>query len=755
MFTIFSKYTIPSIGCIVILAGIIIGYFIAFCRKTPFQKIEFVRKFKKGNCAVVYLVAIPLYIFGYLHGGKDCLTAIFSSISKTATLVVLRYDTTDIQKLMGLDPVYKFAVYFCFTVVAINAALFVFSLIYQRVGENWRKMRWFISPKEKLLLVGMNSENLAIYQSEKNRKVLLLDDIPDKEKNSLFAKKITYISRHADVESKKRRKNDFESRNEIEDFCFKLLKETVSRSKRSCVIIINTQDDATNIALCHKIIAYTDSLFKNKDAKAVAQMLTRVRVYVFGKPDHETIYDGIVESSNGCIHYVNKYRQIAIDFINRYPLTQFMTKKQLDYKTSLLRHGVDINVVMIGFGKTNQQIFLTSAANNQFMTETNGKIVLKPVNYHIFDKRNADSNKNLNHSYRRFQNEFENEIKNQQDGGKDQPYLPFPVLSSSITPPHVLDVNDPAFYKEVRNALSGRNSFNYIVIAFGTDLENLDMAQKLLVKKQEWGLRNTYVFVKVRSGNDSHKIFQRDDCFLIGDEKQVVYHIDRIADDAITNMAMMRNRIYTLEYEITSRPNKMLVEPVELVYARADCDWYIKKTQTERESNLYACLSLRSKLHMMGLDYIQADATKPNKPLSEDQYMKHYAGDDRPILSEDLADGKAIIEYGINFKESRRKTMAIYEHYRWNSFMFSKGFVPASKAEILADTKRNGKDYALRRHGNLTTFEGLLEFRKLVAQRDAIPDESETDVIKYDYQILDDAYWLLTRNNFQIVNRGK
>lgn len=754
MFIIFSKYTLPSIACILFLLTCIIVWLIKICKKTPSQRIEFIRKLKKGNCAIVYLAAIPLYIFGYLHAGKDWLETIFGSISKTMTLVVLRYDTTPIQTLLDLDPVYMFAVYFCFVVVAIHAVLFVFSLAYQRVGEKWRVKCWSRSRKEKLLLVGLNSENLAIYKSEKKRKALLLDDISDKEKTSLFAKRITYLSKHADVNSRKRRRSNFESRNEIEDYCCELFEKTATRKKSSCVIIINTQDDETNIALCHKIIACSDRVFRGKDKQAIAQTISRVQVYVFGKPAHETVYDSIVESSNGCIHYLNKYRQIAIDFINRYPLTQFMTRKQLNYKTSLLREGINVNVAMIGFGKTNQQIFLTSVANNQFMTEKDGKMVLKPINYHIFDKQNADSNKNLNHSYRRFQNEFKDEIEKQQKSGGEQPYLPFPMLSSTITPPHVLDVNDPEFYAEIRNALLEKNSFNYIVIAFGTDLENLDMAQKLLVKKQEWGLSDTYVFVKVRSGNCSHKIFQRDDCFLIGDEKQVVYHIDRIVNDTITSMAMMRNRIYALEYEITSRPNKMLVEPIELVYARANCDWYIKKTQTERESNLYACLSLRSKMHLMGLDYIRADEKEPNKPLSEKQYLKHYAGDNPPIVTDDVADGKAIIEYDTNFKESRRKTMAIYEHYRWNSFMFSKGFVPASKAEIRADTKQNGKDYSLRRHGNLTTFEGLVEFRKLIAARDK-REECETDVIKYDYQILDDAYWLLTRNNFQIVNRGK
>ena len=117
-----------------------------------------------------------------------------------------------------------------------------------------------------------------------------------------------------------------------------------------------------------------------------------------------------------------------------------------------------------------------------------------------------------------------------------------------------------------------------------------------------------------------------------------------------------------------------------------------------------------------------------------------------------------MVHYTVNFPNSRRKTMAIHEHYRWNSFMLSKGMVPATKQQILEEKAErngklrytNGKNYAEHRHGNLTTFEGLIEFRRMVAKREGC-DEADKDVIKYDYQLLDDAYWLLTKSGCKIV----
>ena len=94
--------------------------------------------------------------------------------------------------------------------------------------------------------------------------------------------------------------------------------------------------------------------------------------------------------------------------------------------------------------------------------------------------------------------------------------------------------------------------------------------------------------------------------------------------------------------------------------------------------------------------------------------------------------------------------------------MISKGIVPATKDLILHEKVMkkgelkysDGKNYKMRRHGNITTFEGLVEFRKMIAERDKT-DELVKDVIKYDYQILDDAYWMLKQNGMKIVRKEK
>ena len=732
-------YYIFSFICIAILFGMAIAYLVVFLKRDRAGKIDLIQSFKTGLCVFVYLFAIPLYMIGHIYAKRNILDSFFSAIKQGVSLVVFGYDTTSISLLMQNNWAYSLAIYVCFFVTTVNTLLFIASFIHSKAWEYWQEKNFNKSKEDRLLIIGYNDENLKIYASEIKRRKIILDQLSNEQKNKLYIENTCFISKGNNGA------NGPNGLSDLAESACKILENSLATGK-SCILIVNTKDDDKNIALCHSMISRIELALEKKSKEYVSDAFSRVKVYVFGNPEYETIYHSLVENSHGCVRYVNKYKQIAIDFVEKYPLTQFMTEAQLDYDNALLRNEINVNVALIGFGRTNAQIFLTSTANNQFMTVDNGKLLPKQVKYYIFDKQHLENNKNLNHSYYRFRNETSDDNK--------EDYLPLPT-QPAIEHYSKMDINDPSFYQELKNSLCVKNAFNYIVIAFGNDLENLDMAHKIIEKKLEWGIDDTYIFVKVRSGDGNYTIFNRSDCFMIGDEDRVVFNIDCIDNDVITKMAKMRNRIYALEYEIMSTPNMTLRTSVDTVYANAERDWYIKKTQFERESNLYACLALRSKLHMLGLDYCKTSELPDLTALTENTYLSKYAKDDAINYHDSItADGKKIVKYDIDFKESIRSTLAKQEHLRWNSFMIGKGFVPAKISDILADTKSNGKSYSLRRHGNLTTFEGLIQFRKLVAERDK-KDESKKDVIKYDYQLLDDAFWLLTSNGYKIVSREK
>ncbi|MBO5908470.1 MAG: hypothetical protein J6Q67_01605, partial [Clostridia bacterium] len=475
-----------------------------------------------------------------------------------------------------------------------------------------------------------------------------------------------------------------------------------------------------------------------------------LRISVFVDANRQAAFEAAVGDAYGCISYVDKYQQIAMDFIERYPFTKFMDERHVDYDTSLVRKGVDINVFMLGFGKTSREIFFTSVANNQFLCEGANGPSLKQVNYYIFDKKNVKENGSFNCSYYRYADALPS--YNTKD------YLPLPALPANEEY-FQLDVRDDAVLDIVKRLVQKKTDVNFAVVAFGTDLENIALAKKLLKSCEEWQVDNLVVFVKSKEITKEESGIKEENCLFIGNEKECVFNLQEILGDRIYRMSQLRNAIYNLEYDITSGNVNVTKEYVRKNSENAMKDWFTTKSQIERDSSTYGCLSLRSKLHLMGLDYCGVDENAL-PALTEQEYLSLYAKGDMPDLAtyKVKADGKPIVNYTVNFPDSRRKTLAIHEHSRWNSFMLSKGMVPATKQQILEEQGKkngklcytNGKNYAAHRHGNLTTFEGLIEFRQMVAKRDGC-DEADKDVIKYDYQLLDDAYWLVSKCGCKII----
>ena len=111
-------YYIVSSVCIVLLLGILVGSIIHIFRKNGAVRVKAIRDFKKGQCAIVYIPAIPLYWIGLVYSGEGVLPAFFSAVNKVMSLVALRYETSSVAKLMADNAVYTVAIYFCFALVA-------------------------------------------------------------------------------------------------------------------------------------------------------------------------------------------------------------------------------------------------------------------------------------------------------------------------------------------------------------------------------------------------------------------------------------------------------------------------------------------------------------------------------------------------------------------------------------------------------------------------------------------------------------
>lgn len=750
--------------CFVLLTLSVFYVVISFAKKDREGRIAFIRSFKKGKCLIVLLIAIPLSFIGNIDKGLSFFDSLFNSIAHMAELVFLKFGLDKVKGLADKNVFYRFTMYYLCTLVIINALLFAISLFSQRLWQFESNCKFKFSKKEKFYIFGYNKNSVDIYKSCKGKNCVIVDNVDEKSAFRMYVEKINHIQMGNS------------------DGLIDGIIKSVSKKNIKNTVIINYTDDEKSLEFTRKfsqkICSYVDSLEKDldsdfqsqfdmaaseKDKKAVKTKLEKAKtlskdkllgalnVYVFCDPRFDAICNSIVENSRGCVHYKNKYQMIAANFIERYPLSAFMDGRHLDYASATVKDGVDINVCMIGFGNTGREIFLTSVANNQFLQKSNNAdgVELKQVNYYVFDKEPADNNKNLNHSYYRYRNEclaIADEDK----------YLPLPKLPANEEY-YRLDVNDSEFYNKIRGAIGKKGDANFVIIAFGSDLENIDMGYKLVEKRKEWeSADDAVIFVKARRSYKDCALFSEPNVILIGNEKTDVYNIGEITNDSIFRMAQMRNLTYHVEYEVSQNDGQLDSQNLELWRSQSNVKWYVDMSQTERDSSLFCALSLRSKLNLIGLDYRKA--LSDGKALTYDEYMDIYADGDKPsFYNLPAIDGRKIVDYPLDFNKSLRTNLAILEHLRWNSYMISKGMIPSTKEQILNEKRpngkfTNGKNYNCRRHGNLTTFEGLVDFRQMVAQRDGA-DEASKDVIKYDYQIMDDAYWLLDKNGYEIIKR--
>ncbi len=725
---------IAKIGSIVSLAWIVakvVLLVLNLCKKRE-HSIPYVRNYKKGSFVSNYLVMMLIYFIGILYSERDLFRAFSTSINYATDFIVLKLNTAPIARLMEENPLFSFTVYFGYALIIVGTVMFTLSIMQQYVWSAWMSFLSKITSKEKLYLFGYNPENINICKTDgKRRFKYVIAKLNKEDREALYIDNIPYIIATP------------------EEWLRSHISSFIRVGKRRHIFVINTGNEKQNIELCK---CFVEAMVAAPDNVRKA-IFSKLSIYVFGDPKNKAIYENMTKRGLGCVHYINKYQKIAIDFIDRYPLSLFMDERQIDYSTSLVREGVDINVALVGFGKTNREILLSSVASNQFLADSDSGTIHKPVKYFIFDKNKSEQNKNLNHDYYR--------LKNKLKSINPSDYLPLPPLPAEEEYLH-MDINDVCFYESVKKIVSRNpDDANFIVIAFGDDTENLDMAQKLVEKCKEWDITNVTIFVRAFEWRKEQTPIEDENCYFFGNEQATVFNIDKMLSDKLYRMAKIRNEMLELERGMTMQAGEIIDRAFVRENSIASNEkWFKSKSQMQRDSSIFACLSLRFKLNLMGLDYCEVDAD--GAALSEEEFMQIYAGNDRPdIETYNLTvNGKNIVHYGIDYPPSRRKNMAIQEHYRWISFVISRGMVPATREQILSEFKikngaevyTDGKNYALRRHGNITTFDGLIEFRKLLAKRDGTSEENK-DRLRYRYQILDDAYWLLTSNGYKIVKK--
>lgn len=686
-------------------------------------RLKLVKGYAQGKFAFIYISAIPLYFIGILAEGANILEGIFIAIKSSVELVVLKLEYGEIATLFESNPYYAASIVILFILCALNIAMVPISIFYQKIANAIYVKKATKQGETSFVVVGANEKNRNILVTSSYRRVWFIDAGDKSAELDEFA----YINKIAVVKIK----------NGLGEALANTYKNFANKTVK---VVVNTGDDEKNLLFVEELAEIINKVDINRSSIDDERGLN---VYAFGEPENRSAFLHFVKKSSGQIRYVSRHKLTALDFANRHPLTEYMGEREIDYNSATIRKNVDLNVVMVGYNKMMQEILITSIANNQYLSlNSSGETEEKVVDYTVFaSEKDESTEKNLNHTYYRYGFLRNDMLKNQKD------YLELPPLPANL---EFLSesINDISFYSSVRTALTpkeGKDAFNQIIVALGKDMENIDVAEKISAKIKEWGMdAYTKVYVQVSSHDLSTKIVKQEykeicDIIPFADEQEVVYDAEKIISESIEAMARGRH----LDYYICDHVEDGKTE--DQIKKEALEKWY-GWSQTQRESNIYGVLSIRTKLNLMGYDY---DFGKQDESI-KNEFLESYQRGDKIEYMDKEAVGKKLIKYDYNFvRGSLRECMARQEHQRWNAYMITQGIVPSSKKEIETE---GGKNMALRRHGCLTTYDGLFDYNKIIAKREN-RSEKEVDVIHYDYQLMDDVVWLLGRAGQRIIRK--
>lgn len=397
----------------------------------------------------------------------------------------------------------------------------------------------------------------------------------------------------------------------------------------------------------------------------------------------------------------------AIALLWKYPPALFLGKKAFDPEDGTLKGEVRPVVAFFGFDETVGEIFKALVSTFVATEKKGGEICERriPVRFfargrqreQIWETPYSDAAKRLR------------ECGENKDAYYELPVLPYDAATVTTT-----DARAVA-------SLAGESTFVWAVVAHG----NRERAGKIASMLADNGTEGR-VFYAAKGGEES---FNGAIGFDAGARCAEFFLLAE-------KMAYVRNLVYDAEAAKGRESYAKALDEARKKWKRSACD---KVGRIKRDSNLYAAVAIRQILLSVGFDC--AESGKDAK----DEFDAIYdAGNPR------VRDGNGVIVYdnATCARKSLRTALAVREHVRWNAYMLASGVSPATKEEYR--TVNKNVLLGAGRHINLTTWKGLEDFRKEEARAKGT-DEESTDVQRYDFQLADEAAFILENSGFGIV----
>ncbi len=470
-------------------------------------------------------------------------------------------------------------------------------------------------------------------------------------------------------------------------------------------------------------------------------------------------------SLNVCLSGFSKYELMARRFVADYPITKYIPRSFYNENLTL-KNEKQINIVFIGFGKVNYQLFRMCAMQFQFAQEIDGKLASKPVTYYIFDNKS----KSLN-------NEFFSKISYEFDEDFKDCDFPKPEKICDLKT-YRTDINSITAKKKFKSLVT-EDSFTYFIVSLENDLEDASYAQTLKRLLQNDNYR---IFVRAKNNKGENLKGLKDCTIYFGEEKELYTH-ENIVNDDLTELAQRINLLYNQiknppewlnDLQAIANANKEKLSPEQIKTLResfenADYKKFMRQKWSElpyieQASNLYHALNLPFKLNLLGFDMIKM-ANDSDFGVEEEEFNKRY-------INSGMKSGYN--DYSFFFKTESSNVLAYIEHLRWNALYIFYDYKQMKKKDIVVIENRNekGEVKITMLHKNpdkklqacLTTYYGLnqlIEYKyntlypnEKLSEADYRDNErlqALSSIYSYDYMDLDRLYGEITAMGYKLV----
>ncbi len=393
------------------------------------------------------------------------------------------------------------------------------------------------------------------------------------------------------------------------------------------------------------------------------------------------------------------------------------------FSAGTIKSNKNINVVIIGYGKTGKAVLKSILLNNHFVEAYGDFYCCKKINIDIYDLDEKSFDDPVVSHVRNY-----NELCEKDFFNFDEQLEPF-EMTANITP-HVYNVKTDAngtFYSSLKNT---EDTFTFYIVSLADTTDNLLVAERIL---RVVNAKSSTVFYNVDYASEQLKI-KNDNCIPFGFKSEIFSH-ENIAVENLIEFAQIRNEVYGDK-------------------ALTNIGFY-ELPIIEKMSNIYDAINHRFKLNLLGLDYtLDSNAIG----ITKEEYLKYYEGE---IPS----------DYNDYFTLNLRNALIYQEHLRWAMIYFLQDFkgmklkdFEVIKKVSVVDGKEEStmkivhKNVSLRKHACLTSFKGLDFLHRyeldLFVKAGFNKTINDVETFKYDIK-LEKAYDILTKLGYKVVKLNR